>query len=387
MSTLRANIKPALLRWARAQSRLTVEAAARKIGVSADALQAWESDGDPQMPTIRQLREAARVYRYSLAVFFLPEPPADAFQPIRDFRHLPGQASGTVSPELHMAIRDAYDKRESALELFEVVEESPPRFEFRASTGTPPEMTAGRLRQFLGITDEAQRRWREPSKALLAIRQRLESHGVMVLQVTRVGLEEFRGFAIHAAVLPIVVVNRADAAAGRLFSLIHEATHLALGSSGICNASDHDGSEEGIEVYCNAVAGALLVPTEQLLRLPLVEKHAREAWTLGDLERVATAFAVSRFVIVRRLFDLGRIGRSEFARLNAALEEEFARLPKKKGRTSPASDVVSLSGTILPSLVLQAFGAERISASSVASYLNVRLKHVPDIQQLLDRTI
>lgn len=39
------------------------------------------------MPTIAQLRKAAEVYKRSLAVFFLSEPP-EGFDTLRDFRRL-----------------------------------------------------------------------------------------------------------------------------------------------------------------------------------------------------------------------------------------------------------------------------------------------------------
>lgn len=384
-SILRAKVRRELLQWAREQCNLTVEAAANKIGVSPEALGSWEA-GTAQ-PTIKQLRRAAHVYRFSLAVFFLAAPPASTFQPIRDFRHLPGAGLRGVSPELHMAIRDAQDKRDSALELLSALEESPTAFEFRSSANDDSEATGLRLRDYLEVTDEEQSRWRGPQRAFAAIRMKLETKGVLVFQATRIPLEEMRGFAVHADELPVVVVNRADSAAGRLFSVIHETTHLSLGGSGLCNVAEREPTHAGgIEAFCNHTAGAFLVPREALLAHPLVRSRT-SAWTLPELDRLVARFGASRFVIVRRLFALRQINRPVFERLTEQLEEAFARTPRRTGYLSPAMNVVSLSGNVLPSLVLQAFGAEKISASTVASYLDVKLKHLPDIRSALDRTI
>lgn len=70
---------------------LTVEEAAKRLGQPPDRLAAWEP-GEERL-SVAQLRDAARVYKRPLAVFYLPEPPRD-FQPLRDFRRLPDAEAG-----------------------------------------------------------------------------------------------------------------------------------------------------------------------------------------------------------------------------------------------------------------------------------------------------
>ncbi len=65
----------------------TEVAAARKLGLPDDRVAAWEVG--EVVPTIAQLRKAAEVYKRSLAVFFLSEPP-EGFDTLRDFRRLDG---------------------------------------------------------------------------------------------------------------------------------------------------------------------------------------------------------------------------------------------------------------------------------------------------------
>src|SRR5579871_6224538 len=95
---------------------LTIEAAAKKLGVSKEKLLEWEA-GDGA-PTISQLRKAAEVYKRPLAVFFLAEPPK-AFDALRDYRRLPASTSGSPSPDLSLAVRLARSQREILLEVSE----------------------------------------------------------------------------------------------------------------------------------------------------------------------------------------------------------------------------------------------------------------------------
>jgi Zn-dependent peptidase ImmA (M78 family)/DNA-binding XRE family transcriptional regulator len=374
-----------LLAWAREQSHYTIEAAAKKIGVAATALSSWES-GESE-PTIKQLRKAAHIYRYSLAVFYLPEPPGDTFKPIRDYRRFAGQPS-EISPELYLAIREAYDRRESVLELYRLLEEQPPEFTFQASISDDPERVGATMRQHLGISDEEQRRWRKPEVAFGAMRAKLEQHGALVFQLTRIPKDEVRGLAIGEFPLPTIVVNRGDAAAGRVFSLMHEAAHVALRMAGVCNLVEDRAWGPGardVEPFCNRVAAATLVPEHLFLGHSKMREMAGRAWTRQDLEPLARAFAVSSYVIARRLLTFRIIQQPYYELLVAELDAIIAGLPKPKGgHLSPAQNVISLGGHVFTALVLEAFGRERISASTVASYFGVKLKHLPEIRHAID---
>ncbi len=118
-----ALVEPSVLRWARESIDLTPIAAARKIGVPDGRVQAWESGA--AQPTIAQIRKAAEVYKRSLAVFFLPAPPA-GFDTLRDFRRHEGAAEAPWSQGLHEDYRRAHVQRELALELYELEDAEPP---------------------------------------------------------------------------------------------------------------------------------------------------------------------------------------------------------------------------------------------------------------------
>jgi transcriptional regulator with XRE-family HTH domain len=265
--SIRAIIKPALLIWARQSLNLTVETAAHKIGVSSDKLIEWES-GD-SAPTIPQLRKAAEVYKRPLAVFFLAEPPTK-FDALHDYRRLPGSAKPTQSPDLSLAVRLARSQREILLEVAEDAKIELPVIDVDLRKwGNSAEAFAEEARKLLKVSLDVQFSWRQTYEALNNWVRALENIGVIVFQTGDVELSEMRGFAIYEKRLPVIVANAKDSPRGRVFTLLHEWAHLLLGQSPLCDLHEDRSSttdEQRTEVFCNQVAGNILVPSDALER-------------------------------------------------------------------------------------------------------------------------
>jgi transcriptional regulator with XRE-family HTH domain len=81
MPSIPAPVETSVLRWSRESCGLSTIAAARKLGLAEDRVEAWEAG--TVVPTIAQLRKAAEVYKRSLAVFF-PLRAAGGFDTPRD---------------------------------------------------------------------------------------------------------------------------------------------------------------------------------------------------------------------------------------------------------------------------------------------------------------
>src|ERR1700730_16449200 len=275
---IKATINPALLIWARRTAGYELVGAAEALDLSQEKLEAWE-DGEDQ-PSIPQLRKLAELYKRPLAVLYLPEPP-QTFQPMHDFRRL------------------------LALEMLEEVREKPPVFELHTSLSEDVENVARHVRDILKITYEMQVRWREPRIAFHAWRDKIEQLGVLVFQANRVETDEASGFACWAETLPVIVVNRKDVFARRVFSLIHELVHLMLHQSGVSDLNidaARRAQDEMVEVFCNAVAAAALMPMDHFLAEPAVIERGpgRHEWTDNVIQSLATTFGVSRASGVRR---------------------------------------------------------------------------------------
>ena len=174
MATDLAPLTPAVLKWARENSGVSVEDAAKRAVVPMERIIAWEV-GEEQ-PTVAKLRQLAKLYGRPLAVFFLPEPPRE-FDALRDFRKLSSSDSNLWSRALHKLYRRAIEQREVYSELLEAEGE-------KARVGVPPaaldaepEEVAHTARAALGVSLQDQFRWRQPAKSWVGWLHAVENLG------------------------------------------------------------------------------------------------------------------------------------------------------------------------------------------------------------------
>ena len=379
MSRIEATPTPAVLVWARRTAGMSVEFAAQKGGVKAEQLSAWE-EGKAR-PSLAQLRKLAFVYRRPLAAFYLPEPPT-RFQVMNDFRRLsPTTDAVEDSPKLAYEIRRAFDRREWTLELMKDIDESPPVFRASAAMGDGEEEIAGALRSALGVSLSEQASWGGDNDALKQWRVLFERAGVLTLQATDIQLKEARGFSISLRPLPTVVVNIKDAPRGRIFTLLHEAVHVMLNQGGICDLHDAD-----VEAFCNRAAGAALFPREALLKSAVVLKHKKgdSAWSDAELQELSRLFGGSREAALVRLLTLKLTTQAFYDRARPKFvklyEEQQRRKQEADGFAPPHIVAVPVAGPLLTNLVVENFNRENITASDVSDYLQIRVKHLKELQ-------
>jgi len=372
-----------MLVWARKSAGLEPSILARKVGVTPDRLDAWER-GDAH-PTVKQLRRFGRACKRPLAVFYLPEPPKD-FSVMHDFRRTVDGMPLQLSPELLFEIRRAQQRRELCLDLHELIGEEPTAFSLRCSRGEDPERVGLRFREALGITYEDQAGWRTWRQAFNRWRSMLEDAGVLVFQARGVAVSEARAFSIADVPQPALVVNIKDSLAGRIFSMLHELAHIALRTSGLCDLSEDGGSspeDRRVEVFCNAVAGATVVPRARLLQDALVVRKGHTAdWTEGDLRVIAARYRTSEEVVLRRLVVCGRAPATLYEARRQQFLERYRQLRERRPRgfAPPHQMALSAAGKPFVRLVLNSYHQDRITASDVADILEVRLKHLDKIQ-------
>jgi Zn-dependent peptidase ImmA (M78 family)/transcriptional regulator with XRE-family HTH domain len=296
---------PRMLVWARETMGMDLAHAAQKAHVPQERLKSWESGSS--RPSLPELARLSGLYHRPLAVFFLPEPPQDRCPP-RDFRHLPGGRTRSISPDLRLAIRRAELRQDLAAELLEKEPGKIRDLLGSVSTADSPTGVASNARALVGIDVSTQMSWKDASYALNSWIFAMESVGVLVFQALGVDVNEMRGLSLHDPVAPVILLNTADAVTARVFSLFHELGHLLLGAAGLCNLDTTARTSCAEEIFCNAFAGEFLVPADALLQHDLVaSKPARcSGWEGRDLDRVAADFGVSVEVALRRLVAVGK---------------------------------------------------------------------------------
>ena len=386
-------VAPTLVKWARVSAGLTVQKAARRAGIKAARLTEWEETAEART-TPRQLERLADACKRPVAAFFLPAPPTEPPPPL-DFRIRPTADRPALSSTTLIAIRRTRRLQRLYADL---------DGDTRAAKTLPrlrltddPERAGGVMRAMLRVPPEASA-GREPHEVLNLWRAAVEQRGVLVFQFG-MPIREVRGFSLTDGV-PAIVLNTKDHPHPRVFTLVHELTHLLVRQPGLCNPDEAIdvrqairtlGGETGrpfdaVEVFCNAVAGACLVPLDALLARPLVQAFQRERARLEDVVRDGVAtFGVSRYVILRRLHTARALSQARYDQTVEVWRAEAGRaVPRRKrGGPAPAQRVVSELGRSFVSRVLRAHERQEITGADVADYLSIRLKHLPRVQALV----
>ena len=385
----KATINPALLVWARTTAGYELPDAADKLGIDREKLAGWEAGVD--QPSIAQLRKLAAQYKRPLAVLYLPEPPVN-FQAMHDFRRLPDIGPRRFSPSLTLEVRRAQERRELAIELYADNLTPPPRFELVTNDRADPETVGAQMRAALGVRQEDQSHWGNQLRAFREWRTRIEEAGVLVFQASRVESDEASGFALWAETFPLIVVNRKDVYPRRTFSLLHEVAHLMLRQSGVSEINvdaPRPEADARVEVFCNQVAAAALMPRTQFLAVPLVAQRPDvQEWPDEAIEVLAVKFNTSREGIVRRLLTFGRVTQDFYARKRAQYAAEFraqrqrereARGDEGIPRNMPRETIADF-GRPFVRAVIENYHQERITLSDVSGYLGLKVRHIPVIE-------
>jgi Zn-dependent peptidase ImmA (M78 family) len=391
---VKALIAPALITWARDTAGFSIAEAAERLKIGEDQLAAWESPDDEASPSIPQLRKLAALFKRPLAVFYLPEPP-QKFEVMRDLRRLPGTGPRHFSPALQLEIRAATERRELALDLAADLDQKLPNFTLQANISENAEVVGARIRSALGVTDELQENWRDADgrTGFNAWRSRIEFTGTFVFQTTAFSTEEASGFAISADISPVISVNRKDPLTRRTFSLLHEFAHLMLRVSGVSDLETDERrppEDQRIEVFCNQVAAAALMPKDSLLAQPGVAEQGlrSEGWSDAQISDLARRFNVSREALVRRLLTFDRTTNAFYTRKRSQYIAEYqahvARQREKETdiKRNMPQETVSHFGKPLVRMLLGNYHQDRMTLSAVSGYLGLKVKHISKLERV-----
>lgn len=303
-------IRPEVLTWARETAGLSLEDAARAIGLKSaygetgpERLAKIEGEGDPPRPLLLKM---ARAYRRPLLVFYLSHPPK-AGDRGQDFRTLPGEER--YNPELDALIRDIKSRQGLVRSILEDEEAAPVAFVGSAKMDLPVGVLARRIAENIKFSLNAYRAEKTADAAFAYLRGQIEAAGVFVLLLgnlgsyhTNIPLEIFRGFAVADPLAPMIVINDQDARTAWSFTALHEVVHLWLGNTGVSGA---DVSAQ-IEQYCNDVAGEILLPAAEIKDFPRPVAFEAAAHAISEFAGVRR---VSRSMVAYKLFRAGKIQR------------------------------------------------------------------------------
>lgn len=369
--SIETHATPELIRWARQIRHLPKDTAAKRLKIDLETLDAWETGRS--RPTLAKLAEIAEVYRKPLAVFFLESPP-EAIELPADFRK--GAEYHLMSPELYDELVAAHARRETALELMFELKRQPVLFEIMARLDEDVENLSRRLRKAIQVPFSEQTRSKNRGDGALPLwKTAIENVGVLVFQMSKVDPGLARGFSISESEFPVIAINSKDARNGRVFSLLHEFVHVALRRGGLCGEE----ASGDVEVFCNRVAAAVLLPVE-LLETQSDLPRSQHEWTPARFAEFARLFGVSEFALIRRLLELGLINQEQYSDHVKIVGSRRAN--KESGAPPYALVKVAQLGRPYVRLIFDAYDSGLITPRDASVYLGkAKLGSFDDIRK------
>lgn len=370
----RIRVEASTMAWARNSIGLSVGDAAKKLGVSVAVLESWEA-GERE-PTLAQFRKAAHVYRRPTFVLMLAEPPAD-FEPMRDFRRA---GAPTMSYWLQVGVRRALEQLDIYEELSEFVppvERALPELRLEMQ----PEEAADLMRESIGISIDEQRSWKDAANAFRAWRDASSRLGVFVVQFENVPVGEARGFSRRGTARGVIGLNSKDAPRGKIFSLVHELAHLALGANPNGSVCDlHTRTTFAIERFCNRVTGAALLPADEVsLSLLGLQKLSRDS-LLSRLYEVGSRFQVSSEATLIRAIELGYLDADVWDKVAPELQRSYEGATVRRSRKGNFYTThVSRYGRTYVEAVADAYSSNDLTLAETCTALGVKVDQVPKL--------
>lgn len=367
--------------------RVTKEYICSATKLKMGSLDKWLDVTDPALPTILQAKKIAKCLHIPFAGLYMDTKDINikSIPAIRNYRTLDGALSIDDS-SLNIAIEDVLQERD-----FLIAESNDlgiPLFLFSSPSclTDDPADWAKKIREHFSIDIKDQYKCSSSRQFYLYLRERLENKGIFVQCFTDVPVEIVRGFSIYEQELPIIGINDNDRPPAKSFSLIHELVHLIKRESSVCNVMYNSTSSQHEEVFCNAVAGELLVPKDALAIVLHSGKYAKP-YKVDDIATIAKRFSVSREVIVRRLLDNGQISTMEYETYSEEFHREIERdreekrLARKAGlRTGIPKNVsreaIDRTSPAICKTLYYGYVEEIYSKRDIAQHLGIAQKHV-----------
>lgn len=361
---------------------MTIEDVAERLNRDPADIARWE-DG-ASAPTYVQLeRLAYDIYKRPIALFFLPAPPHER-RPQSEFRTLPSFDLANLASDTYLHIRKAHAYQIALKELFEDKSPSDKKIwkNFRLDFRISPQIAAASIRGELGVGLDEQAGWADDNDALRHWRLVIEQHGIFVFK-NSFKQREISGFCLQDDEFPLIYLNNSTTKTRQIFSLFHEFAHVLFNVNGMSKfdqsyVAQLPGREQRIEVYCNAVASEILIPSSdfnrQIAALPRDLRGAQD----HVFATLARRYSVSREAILRRFLDLGFVD-SVFYKVKA--EEWDAQTKKSKG----GGDWYATTGSYISDKMLQEvfrrYYRNQISGAQAAEFLGVPPKNLLGLEE------
>lgn len=376
-----AYINCKMLKWARERTPIKLEEIPMRMKeFSSEQIENWENG--TEYPSINQAKKLCNLYDIPFAALYLSKLPDADNTTYIDRRTYKDNLDGEISYELWKEINRLKSCRECAIELLNLDEYKNVFKNINLKFSTNDIST--KIRELFNIETPFKNKTAYSNNAFNYFRNKIESRGVMVLQIENISIKEIRGISLNYEILPIIAVNKNDSDRAKVFTLFHEIAHLVRRTSNLC-LIDFNEREDEEEKICNSLAANILIP-EIALDSIINGKDLSDDRVITNL---SDRYAVSKFVIIKRLYDLNKIDfvlyKSKYKKY-LDIFNEIKEIKKKQGQkiiVTQDKKLISSSGKLYPKIILDAYYEGKISFGEVCNTLNINSHYIDSIERMV----
>ncbi|MGI6513238.1 MAG: ImmA/IrrE family metallo-endopeptidase [Syntrophomonadales bacterium] len=306
MQSVTIDINPLVLEWAINNSNYT----SRLTPPEYKNLQKWLTK--EKLPTLNQLQKFSKRINIPFGYLVLQEPPEDDLIKT-DYRTINNAVMNKPSRDLVDTINDMEQKMLWMREYRISIGAEPLPFVgmFEGNVNNPNQIVK-QIRKILDLPIHWYSNHPDYNSAFNFLKARIEDTGVLVMKNGVVinnthrplDINEFRAFLLFDEFAPLIFINNKDSQGAKIFSLIHEFTHLLTSrDSNVITAVDN-------EIICNKITADVLMPKELLLEL----------WQYPDdqvafIDRHAKKLKVSALALAKRYYDIDKIDYATYQKI------------------------------------------------------------------------
>jgi Zn-dependent peptidase ImmA (M78 family) len=389
MAQNRAYINKETLAFICSQIGVSVSFLAQKTRYKEEQIRSWLDETNDDLPTFTQAKCIAKVLRIPFAGLYMRKEnvPIRRLPSFRNLRTLQNRVTLDDSL-LNIAIAELirYHNFLSSSESDLGISSIPPLLPIISDSASVIDY-ATTIRTFYDIKLADQLRLKSPRQFYLYVRQKIENKGIFIHCFTGVDVEIARGISIYNEATPIIGINDKDRYPAKTFSMIHELVHIIKRQSTLCNEMYASFTSSREEVFCNAVAGEVLVP-EASLHTYLTANNIT-GFNLDNIEKAAKRFNISKEVIIRRLFDTKKLTKDEYDTfaneiLHRFLQErENEKIARQEGHGKPiirsiSREAIDKCSPSICKILLIGYNEGYFSRQEVSGFLGIKERYIPE---------
>ncbi len=189
----------------------------------------------------------------------------------------------------------------------------------------------------------------------------------VIVRICKMPITDARAFCLLGNDLAGIGLSNEDREQGRIFSLFHEVCHLSLRQPGVSGlTSKHKSPNQRLEQYCDRFSASFLLPSSHPKVMESLELFEGSIDFLEVAQFIANKFKVSKYVAIRRAFDLEKISPDIYWETIAEWRkrDRSRKKPKRTGGNYPATQI-SYIGKRFVDLVMRALNLNYLTPVDV----------------------